>query len=123
MKRYTRHAREADRDYSFTSKDDLQGHWKGTWILPLGKVTVPIRDALDIATLSDGSFFPTLANVDQFGLEAPVPPSDFEYTPPKLHLEGKWEGWAYDGTLENGKLVGAWSESGGGFPLVFERAN
>jgi hypothetical protein len=33
----------------------------------------------------------------------------------------KWTGGAYEGRLENGKLTGTWQQSGGGFPLTFER--
>lgn len=117
-----KHAHDAEKDYSFTSESDLQGHWKGAWIAPFpGKP--PIRQALDIAKLPDGSYSATMASVDSFGTEAPVPTSDFEYSPPHLHMEWKWEGWAYDGTLENGKLAGTWSEGGGGFSLIFERTN
>ena len=110
-------------DFSYTSQDDLQGHWKGTWIAPIGKFKVPIRLALDVAKQPDGSFTATLANIDQFGAEAPVPTSAFEYSPPQLHMKWKWAGWGYDGKLENGKITGTWSEGGGGFSLVFERQN
>jgi hypothetical protein len=77
--------------------------------------------ALDIAKQPDGSYSATMASVDQFGADAPVPTSDFEYSPPQLHMKWKWQGWGYDGQLENGKIVGTWSEGGGGFPMVFER--
>jgi RNA polymerase sigma factor (sigma-70 family) len=117
------HAHDADKDYTFTSENDLQGHWEGTWIVPIAKTRTPIRQALDIAKLPDGSYSATMANVDQFGAEAPVPTSDFEYSPPDLHMEWKWQGWMYDGTLKNGKLTGTWSQGGGGFRLVFQREN
>ncbi len=108
-------------DYSFNSKNDLQGHWKGTWIVTIAKSKAPIRQALDIAKLPDGSYSATIASVDQFGADAPAPASDFEYSPPNLHLKWKWQGVGYDGKLENSKIIGTWSEGGGGFPLVFER--
>ncbi len=117
-------ASEPIKDYSHASKNDLQGHWKGSWILPLGKVKVSIRYALDIAKLPDGTFAATLANLDQLGNSDPIPASDFQYSPPALHMSWKWaDDTKYDGKLENGKLVGTWSEGGGGFPLVFEREN
>jgi len=117
------HAHDADRDYAFISKNDLQGHWKGTWMVTIAKSKAPIRQALDIAKLPDGSYAATVANVDELGAEAPVPASDFEYSPPNLHQECKWQGWAYEGKLKDGKLFGTWSEGGGGFPLVFKRGN
>jgi len=65
----------------------------------------------------------TLANLDQLGNSDPVPATDFEYSPPALHLSWKWaDNTRYGGKLENGKLVGTWFEGGGGFPLVFERS-
>lgn len=117
------HTHNADKDYAFVSEKDLQGHWRGSWIEPIGNLKVPIRMALDIAKLPDGSYSATLANLDQFGAGAPIPTSDFEYTPPDLHMEWKWEGWAYNGMLENGKILGTWQESGGKFRMVFEREN
>jgi len=115
------HARDAEKDYSFTSKNDLQGHWKGTWTVTIGTTSVPIRFGLDIAKLPDGSYSAALTSLDQFGAEAPIPTSDFEYSPPHLHMEWKWSGGEYSGRLKNGRIVGTWAESGGGWPLVFER--
>ena len=117
------HAHDADKDYLFTSENDLQGHWKGTWTVTIGTTTVQIRYALDIAKLPDGLYSAALASLDQFGAEAPVPASDFEYLPPLLHMKWKWSGGAYDGRLKNGKIVGTWREGVGGWPLVFEREN
>jgi RNA polymerase sigma factor (sigma-70 family) len=127
------HAHDAEKDYSFTSKNDLQGHWRGAWDASFdgGKIKVPIHMALDIAKLPDGSYSATMASVDQFGHDAPIPASDFQFSPPNLQAEWKSAGGAFDsannaipsyeGKLENGKLVGTWSQSGGGFKLVFER--
>ncbi|HXC35724.1 MAG TPA: sigma-70 family RNA polymerase sigma factor [Candidatus Acidoferrales bacterium] len=117
------HAHDADKNYSFISKNDLQGHWKGTWTVTFGSATVPIRYALDIAKLPDGSYSAALASLDEFGAEAPVPPSEFEYSPPDLHMKWKWSGGAYDGRLKNGRIVGTWRENVGGWPLIFEREN
>jgi hypothetical protein len=112
----------AAEDFSFTSASDLPGHWTGAWHAAAGNINVTIPLALDIGKLPDGSYRATLANLEQLGNESPIPASDFEYVAPHLHLEWKWAGGAYDGTLENGKLVGTWKQGGGGFPLVFERA-
>ncbi len=117
-------ASEPVKDYSYAARNDLQGHWEGTWILPLGKVKVSIRYALDIARLADGTYTATLANLDQVGNSDPIPASDFQYAPPALRMSWKWaDDTKYEGKLENGKLVGTWFEGGGGFPLVFERQN
>jgi hypothetical protein len=114
------HAHDAEKDYSFHSSLDLQGHWKGTWMQPFPTVTVPIRYELDIAKLPDGSFSAALVDLDRF-LGAPIPPSSFEYSPPNLKLKWNEFGGAYQAQLKGGKLVGTWSESGGGFRLVMER--
>jgi RNA polymerase sigma factor (sigma-70 family) len=129
------HAHDDEKDYSFTSENELQGHWMGTWIalFDSGKIKIPIRMALDIAKLPDGSYSATMADVDQFGHDAPIPASAFKFSAPNLHAEwktainafGSQNGAipAYDGKLENGRLAGTWSQSDGGFPLVFERTN
>ncbi len=49
---HAEHIGDADKDYSSTSRGDLQGHWKGSW--EFMKTPVPV--ALDIARLPDGSY-------------------------------------------------------------------
>lgn len=123
------HAQDAVKDYSHTSENDLQGHWTGTWILSFAKVMVNMRFALDIAKLPDGTFSAELADIDEFGHDAPILASDFQYSPGGLRVEWKWPGGAFDGdgifegNLKNGKITGTWSQGGGGFPLVFERSD
>ncbi len=112
------HAHDADKDYSYTSSTELQGHWKGSWIL----IETKIRLALDIAKLPDGTLSAALTNLDQFGNDDPIPPSGFQYSPAGIHMEWKWAGGAFDGKLKNGKLTGAWKQGGGSFPLIFTRA-
>jgi hypothetical protein len=117
------HAHDADKDYSFSAQNDLPGHWKGSWVAPVGKFKIPILLMLDIAKLPDGSYSATLSNIDEFGHDAPMPTSDFQYAPPSLKMKWKWnDNTAFEGKLENGKLAGKWLESGGSFPLVFERS-
>lgn len=120
---HAEHAHDADKDYSFESTNDLQGHWKGAWTVTIGHTTVQIREALDIAKLPDGSYSPTMSSVDTGGVDAPIPPSVFKYSPPDIHMEWPLMGWVYDGKLEDGKIDGTWSQGGGGFSLVFERTN
>jgi hypothetical protein len=117
------HASDADKDYTFSSENDLQGHWHGSWVVTIAKSKALIRLALDIAKLPDGSYSATMTSVDQFEGNAPIPTSDFQYSPPNLQMEWKWAGCAYEGKLANGKLVGHWSQGGGTFPLVFERSH
>jgi hypothetical protein len=112
------HAHDAERDYSYTSSADLQGHWKGSWNF-LG---TKIRLALDIAKLADGSLSAALTNIDQFGNDDPIPASDFQYSPSAVHMKWKWAGGAFDGELMNGRLTGAWKQGGASFPLIFTRA-
>lgn len=116
------HARDGDRDYSFTSANDLQGHWKGSWIVNISGTSATIRMALVLAKLPDNSYYAAVANTDEFGNDAPIPASVIRYQLGKLHLEWKVTGCAYDGMLTDGKIVGTWSQGGGGFPLVFERS-
>jgi hypothetical protein len=115
------HAQDADKVYAFNSQNDLQGHWKGSWVVTLAGTKASIRLALDIAKLSDGSYAAALCNVDDLGKDDPISTSDFRYNPPDVRMEWKWKGGAYEGKLQGGKIVGIWSQSGGGFPLVFER--
>jgi len=115
-------ALDTDKDYTFISGNDLQGHWRGSWVATIAKTKVTIRLALDIARLPDGSYSATFANLDQFGNDDPIPTSAFRFEPPNLHLEWKWAGGAYEGKLKNGKLIGTWLQGGGSFPLVFERS-
>lgn len=116
------HAQDGLRSYAFESQQDLQGHWRGSWIVPFGKLKVTIRYALDIAKLPDGSYSAMLANIDQFGSDAPIPANDFHFDPPSVRIGLKWTEGKYEGRLINGKLVGTWLQNGGGFPLVFERS-
>jgi hypothetical protein len=115
-------AQMAAEDFSFTSASDLQGHWKGAWsaIFRTNRLTIPLK--LDIGKMPNGTYRAALANLEQVGNESPIPASSFEYSAPDLHMEWKWTGGIYDGKLENGKIVGTWSQGGGDFALVFERA-
>jgi hypothetical protein len=100
----------------------LQGHWKGTWNLLFANVKVNMRFALDIAKMPDGTYSAELANIDELWHDDPVPASDFQYSPPSVRMAWKWIGGAFEGIMEDGKLTGTWQQSGGGFPLVFERS-
>jgi hypothetical protein len=109
-------------DFSFTSPSDLQGHWRGSWGIMVGQTKVTIPFELDIAKMPDGTYSATLASLEQLGNDSPMPASSFDYSPPTVRMSWKWDkATAYEGQLENGKLVGTWYEGGGGFPLVFER--
>lgn len=114
------HAQDADKVYASNSKNDLQGHWKGSWVVTIAETTATIRLALDIAKLPDGSYSAMLSNIDDY-LNDPIPASAFRYDPPDVRMEWKWKGGAYEGKLKDGKIVGTWFQGGGGFSLVFER--
>lgn len=109
-------------NYTFSSPTELQGHWKGTWIAVFGKITVPIRLALDIAKLPDGTFSADITSLDQFPNDGPTP-AEIQYSSPDLQVTLKKIGGSFQGKLENGKLVGTWLQGGGGFALTFEREN
>ncbi len=112
---------DADKDYSSKSKDDLQGHWKGSWVVTIARSKATIRLALNIARLPDDSYSAALYNVDQFGNDGPISPSEFNYDFPNLRLKWNQIGCTYEGTFKDGNLVGVWFQGGGGFPLTFER--
>jgi hypothetical protein len=114
------HAQDADKVYTFNSENDLQGHWKGSWVVTIAETKATIRLGLDIAKLPDGSYSPMLSKVDDY-LNDPIPASAFRYEPPDVRMEWKWKGGAYEGKLKDGKIVGTWFQGGGVFPLVFER--
>jgi RNA polymerase sigma factor (sigma-70 family) len=112
------HAQDADKDYAFASRNDLQGHWKGSWDF----MNVPVPEALDIAKLPDGTFSATYTDLENMTDYDPVPASDIQYDAPRLRLNWKWAQVGFEGSLENGKLKGTWLQVGGGFALVLERS-
>jgi len=114
-------ARRSEENFTFSSPSDLQGHWKGSWNIPIQKTKINIPMRLDIAKMPDGTYSVAIANLEQLGNSDPIPASSFEYSPPDLQAEWKWAGGAYVGRLENGKIAGTWFQGGGVFPLVFKR--
>jgi len=112
------HALDADKDYAFNFRSDLQGHWKGSWEF----MKVPVPEGLDIAKLPDGNFAASYTDLANMTGSDPIPTSDFRYEPPHVRLQWKWAHVGFEGTLENGKLTGTWEQAGGGFPLVLERS-
>ena len=108
---------EAQKDYSYTSPNDLPGHWQGT--LNVKQAGVKLRLAVNIAKLPDGKFSCTMISLDQGGGE--IPASMTQYLPPNVHLEWPTIGGSYNGKLEKGKLTGVWRQGGGALPLVLER--
>jgi hypothetical protein len=115
------HALDQLKNYAFKSKDDLQGHWSGSWVVTIAKVKATIRFGLDVAKLPDGSYAAVLANIDEFGRDAPMRFGLSIRTATSAD-EMEVAGGGYEGRLQNGKLVGNWLQSGGSFPLVFERS-
>jgi RNA polymerase sigma factor (sigma-70 family) len=118
---HAEHAQDADKSYSSISGKDLQGHWRGSWVVTLAGTKATIRLALNIARLPGGSYAATLSDPDDFEKNDPVPTSDFHYAPPQVRMEWKPKGGAYEGKLSEGKLVGTWFQAGAGFPLIFDR--
>jgi hypothetical protein len=112
---------ERDKDYTYNSTTDLQGHWKGSWVVTIAGVKATMRFGLDIAKLPDGAYSAALESLDEFGYDGPRPASDFQYLAPRLRAAWMQSGGSFDGALDNGKISGAWYQGGGSFPLVFER--
>jgi hypothetical protein len=108
---------EAQKDYSYTSPNDLPGHWQGT--LNVKQAGVKLRLAVNIAKLPDGKFSCSMISLDQGGAE--IPASTVQYFPPNVRLEWGAIGGSFNGKLEKGKLTGAWRQGGGALPLVLER--
>ncbi len=117
------HALDDKKDYSFSSPGDLQGHWKSFLPkTPKGKPWTPV--SLDIAKMPDGSYYSTLTFPDSIESLDPIPATGAKYDLPNIHLNWKWWPIGYDGTLKNGKLVGAWiGPSKIHHTLTFERTD
>src|ERR1700690_3814317 len=90
-------AREAQKDYSHASPNDLPGHWKGT--LKANGAKLPL--ALNVAKLPEGTFSCSLISLDQGGAE--IPANNVQFIPPNLRLEWNAIETSYNGKLENGK--------------------
>ena len=108
---------EAQKDYTYTSPNDLPGHWQGT--LDVKQAGVKLRLAVNIAKMPDGKFSATMISLDQGGAE--IPANNIQFVPPNVRVEWSAIGGSFNGKLENGKLNGAWRQGGGALPLVLER--
>jgi hypothetical protein len=115
------HKRDGERRYAFSSTDELQGHWSGSWMATVAKTKAKIRLALDIAKFPDGSYLAELRKIDDLGEDAPIAADEFEFKAPEMNLRWKWLKVGFEGRLERGKIVGHWEQGGGSFPLVLER--
>jgi len=107
---------ETQKDYSYTSPNDLPGHWKGV----LDFKGLKLRLALNIARQPDGKFSCTMISLDQGG--GAIPASTVQYAPPNVRLEWPTIGGSFNAKLENGKISGTWRQGGQTLPLVFERS-
>jgi RNA polymerase sigma factor (sigma-70 family) len=108
---------EAQKDYSYTSPNDLPGHWLGT--LDVKQAGLKLRLAVNIARLPDGKFSASMISLDQGGSE--IPANNIQFVPPNVHVEWSAIGGSFNGKLENGKITGAWRQNGGAVPLILER--
>ena len=108
-------ALEAKKDYSYTSPNDLTGHWKGA--LDVNRMTLHL--ALHVAKLPDGKLAGLLDSLDQ-GANG-IPANAVRFIAPDAHLEWQTIAGVFDAKLEKGKLAGTWRQGGQSFPLVFER--
>jgi RNA polymerase sigma factor (sigma-70 family) len=115
-------------DYAFSTETDLQGHWTTEvdasllTIVADGRLKkIPLD--LDIAESANGTYSATLASplAELFGAGDPIPATVFKHPLPDVQLNWRWVAAAFDGKLEDGKLVGKWNEGGESFAVTFER--
>ncbi len=109
-------AKDAGKDYSYSSPNDLTGHWQGTLELKGMK----LRLALHVAKMLDGTLSATLDSLDQ-GANG-IPATTVRFTAPDAHLEWKSIAGTFDGKVQNDKLAGTWQQVGKPIPLSFERS-
>ena len=115
-------------EYAFHSNTELQGHWKTAVnanllrIITKGQISkLPL--GLNIAKQSDGGYSAALvAPAVLLGGDDPIPPNNAQYPLPRVHLEWKWLGAAFDGRLSEGRLVGKWKEGPLSFTMTFVRS-
>ncbi|HEV2319634.1 MAG TPA: hypothetical protein VGV18_07780, partial [Verrucomicrobiae bacterium] len=108
-------AKEVGKDYSYSSPNDLTGHWHGTLELQGMK----LRLALHVAKMPDGTLSATLDSLDQ-GANG-IPATTVRFTAPDAHLEWQSIAGTYDCKVQNDKLVGSWQQLGKPIPLNFDR--
>jgi RNA polymerase sigma factor (sigma-70 family) len=112
---FKRGHQEPTGDFSYTSKTDLQGHWRGM----LNVEGIKFQFFLHIAKLPDGKYSATLDSSDgDSGMLATV----VRYRPPEVRIEWIWDRCSFEGKLEQGTLSGVWND-GQPIRLVFERSD
>lgn len=95
---------------------DLQGFWNGT----LNVAEARLRLALQIAKMADGTFTGTMDSIDQ-GAKG-IPMTSVTCTNAEVKMEWKALRAAFHGMLENGRLIGDFTQGPATFPLEFVRA-
>lgn len=99
---------EARKDYTYTSPNDLPGHWHGN--LEIKQSGQKLRLELNIATLPDRKFFASMFSFDQGGVELPA--SSIQYAPPNVHLEWSTIGVSFIENLKMAKCPASSSKPG-----------
>lgn len=103
--------------FAYTSTNEVQGHWLGT----LHTGNAKLRLAFAVARLSNGTYTATMNSLDQGAREIPASTATFGDSTVRLAWEAL--GAAYQGQLENGRLVGFWKQGPTEFPLELDRTN
>lgn len=98
---------EAEKNYTFTSKDDLQGHWHGT--IKIDDAT-KLSAVLHIAKLPDGTFTGSFDDPQEGLLD--IPATSFKYDPPTVHAFWSAMKGDFRAKLHDGKLSGVWQIQG-----------
>ena len=109
-------AEAAQINYSYSSPDDLTGHWTGA----LDVQGMKLHLALHVGKLPNGSLAGSLDSLDQ-GADG-IPANTVSFSAPTAHLEWQTIAGSFDGKIQNGKLSGTWWQGGQSFPLVFVRS-
>jgi hypothetical protein len=95
---------------------ELEGAWEGS--LNAGGSVLRLR--LKLSNRPEGGATGSLVSVDQGGAEIAI--TTVTQTASQLKLELPSIGASYSGELENGRLVGNWTQGPGTLPLVFTRS-
>jgi len=94
---------------------ELEGDWEGT----LNAGPNALRLALKLKDAPGGATG-TIVSVDQGGVEIPI--AAITQAGSKLDLQLPSISGSYSGELQEGRLVGHWTQMGSSFPLTFTRA-
>jgi pimeloyl-ACP methyl ester carboxylesterase len=92
----------------------------GKWIGTLDAGSQKLRLGLNVSQNGAGAPSATLDSIDQAAMGLPI--DEITLTGNQVRLSLKAFGASYEGTLNEGRIEGNWSQGGGSLPLNFEPA-